>query len=204
MSRADIPGADAIVWLYDHWLKRGEPRPHAVVVEVGVALGKSVSYIADALILKHRRDVAVYAVDPWAGEGRNADQQRIASAGWRLSEVRESGDFTWYTRAMLAHAPEAFELVRPIRMPSVQASGAFADGSVDLVVIDGMHDEASVFADLMAWTPKLRPDGMIGGDDHDQTSFPGVVAACRRAFTRYMVTHEAGWPLWYVDLARHP
>ena len=56
MSRTDIPGWDPLVALYDKWLEK-EPRRNAVVVEVGVALGRTISYIADGCIANRRTDI---------------------------------------------------------------------------------------------------------------------------------------------------
>jgi cephalosporin hydroxylase len=191
MSRESIPGRDAITWIYDEWLKT-DPRPGAIVVEVGVALGKSISYLADRLLERGRRDVVLYAVDTWAGDARNGEQQALADAA--------GGDFTLYARMMLENAAAAFELVRPLRVDSARAARLFDASSVDLVVLDADHTEAAVAGELVAWCPKLRRDGWIGGDDHHDHDYPGVGRACRRAFGEggYEVWtgNDWGWPVW--------
>lgn len=48
------------------------------------------------------------------------------------------------------------------------------DGSLDFVFIDADHAYESVIKDIRAWTPKLRPGGMISGHD---THFVGVLQA---------------------------
>ena len=48
---------------------------------------------------------------------------------------------------------------------SEPASRGFADGSLDLVYIDGNHQSAYVTTDLKAWWPKVRTGGLVIGDD---------------------------------------
>ena len=103
MSRNNIPGRDAYLWLYDDFLA-SNPREDAIVVEVGVALGKSISYLAECCISENRRDIQIYAVDTWAGTARNGEQQAMGDAA--------GGDFSLYCKTMLEHCPQAFEMIR--------------------------------------------------------------------------------------------
>lgn len=50
-------------------------------------------------------------------------------------------------------------------------------GRVDFLYIDADHREASVRLDLTTWWPKLRPGGLIAGDDYDNPLYPGVTKA---------------------------
>lgn len=193
MSRDQIPGRDAIIWIYDEWLK-SNPRKGAIAVEVGVALGKSISYLADRLIELGRDDVTVYAVDPWAGYAQNGEQQQLAKDA--------GGDFCLYARQMLDHDPKAFERIRVIRAGSTAAACFFESWGLDLVVIDADHSYESVLAGLRAWLGRMRTDGWIGGDDHHAGEFPGVVRACTEIFGDPGVGYEVSmdnpyrWPLW--------
>jgi predicted O-methyltransferase YrrM len=56
------------------------------------------------------------------------------------------------------------------------SGGEVSDDTVDLLFIDGSHDEASVRRDLAVWTPKVYPGGIICGHDYHPT-WPSVVAA---------------------------
>jgi hypothetical protein len=187
MPRETIPGWDPIVEIYKQWTK-GPVRAQAVVVEVGVALGRSLSWLADWCILNKRTDVRIYAVDSWCGNARNGEQQTLSDL--------IGGDFTLYAKMMLQHDPEAFELIRPLRAPSIMAAEMFAAGSVDLCVIDGDHSYEAVRDDLTVWIPCMRHDGWIGGDDHHEVHHPGVIQACKERFgDSYEVFEGAnGWP----------
>jgi hypothetical protein len=66
-----------------------------------------------------------------------------------------------------------------IYQKSVEASSCFKDGSLDFIYIDGDHSEEAVFADLQAWWPKLRKDGLMGLDDYNP-NYPGLMNAAKR------------------------
>ena len=78
--------------------------------------------------------------------------------------------------------PKALEFIRPIRTVSKRACRMFPDHSVDLAVIDGDHSYEGCLSDIQDWLPRIRPGGYIGGDDHHETDWPGVVRACRDTF----------------------
>jgi hypothetical protein len=196
MSREQIPGWDPIVHIYKEWIK-APPRLGAVVVEVGVALGRSLTFIADWCLANDRRDIEVWAVDSWAGCEPNGEQQTMSAVA--------GGHFSLYAKMMLEHDPKAFEFIRPLRATSVQASRVFMPESVDLCVIDGDHRYEGCVLDIRAWLPKVRPGGWIGGDDHHPVHHPGVIKACREMFDHYEVVLEAnGWPDGSVWLKRLP
>ena len=51
------------------------------------------------------------------------------------------------------------------------AADKVKNGRLDFVFIDADHEYESVKKDIQAWTPKLKPGGMISGHDCE---FPGV------------------------------
>jgi predicted O-methyltransferase YrrM len=59
---------------------------------------------------------------------------------------------------------------------SIKAANSFANKSVDMVFIDGDHEEASVYQDIMAWMPKAKK--MVCGHDFDSDAVKsGIVRA---------------------------
>jgi hypothetical protein len=57
-----------------------------------------------------------------------------------------------------------------IRAESVLAAAQFEDNSLDFVYIDGNHDYKYVLNDIRTWYPKVKPGGVLCGDDVYSTS----------------------------------
>lgn len=55
--------------------------------------------------------------------------------------------------------------VRVMRSLSKHAALEVPDESLDVVYIDGDHTCRGIVTDLVAWWPKIRPGGVLGGDD---------------------------------------
>jgi predicted O-methyltransferase YrrM len=82
-----------------------------------------------------------------------------------------------------------------LQLPSVEAAETFADGSLDFVWIDACHWYAQIREDISAWVPKVKPGGVVGGDDFSQDLFPSVVRAVQEAFPAQIV-HTRGVSWW--------
>jgi len=177
MSYSDIPGFSGFLWLYDQAV--AEAKDGAVFVEVGVALGHSIAYLARKVIDSGKK-IQIWGVDPWDGYARNGEQQSALGADGT------PGDFTLFLRMMMKHAPEELERVRVVRATSAYASLMLQ--VADLVLIDGAHDYESVFGDIMVWRERIRRGGILAGDDHEP-AYPGVQKACWEEFgNTYQVT----------------
>jgi len=169
MGHANIPGYSGFLDVYDEAVDHFPSE--SVFVEVGVALGHSLAHLARRVI-ESKKKIEVWGVDPWEGNGRNGEQQEI------LGE-KPTGDFPLFCRMMLEQAPEELELVRIVRAPSWRAAMMFR--RVHFVLIDGAHDEQSVFDDIEEWYPKIARGGWIAGDDLSP-KYQGVRAAVERVF----------------------
>lgn len=75
------------------------------------------------------------------------------------------------------------------------AAALFEDASVDCVFIDACHDTLAVLRDIDVWLPKIRPGGIIAGDDYGWDS---VRTAVNQRFPSANVT-PIGW-VWWVTL----
>lgn len=58
---------------------------------------------------------------------------------------------------------------------SLDAVKDFSDNSLDFVYIDGNHDFYNVAADITFWTKKVRPGGIISGDDFFKHKGPSLI-----------------------------
>lgn len=145
----------------------------------------------------------------------------LALAGGRRQVVELGTGTAWTTIALAAADPRrrvtSFDpIVRPERerylallRPSardrielVQAPGAAAGPRaqlpVDMLYVDSSHERADVVAELEAWTPVLRPGGLVVLDDYGHDDYPGVAQAVaemglagRQVGTMFVHRHRA-------------
>lgn len=122
-----------------------------VGVEVGVFRGGFSRWMLD----NWRSCERYYMVDLWGPQDhyRQMDSASLAENLKRMEIAR---------RNVEPHAHKA----TLIRNSSVVAAAGFADASIDFVYLDARHTYDAVRADLLAWWPKVRPGGLVAGEDY--------------------------------------
>ena len=152
-------------------------------VEVGCWKGRSSLYLLER-IRESGKDIWLTCVDHFKGSKEHGDVDGDALYAEFMENVR---------------GYEGCELDVP-RLPSLTVAKLFVDGSVDFVFLDGSHEEQDVYDDIAAWSPKLKPTGVLAGDDI--TEFPGVRSALlRHGFgtkERPLVLGGSAQPSWIV------
>jgi len=157
--------------VYRHWLLTLPD--HAVCVEVGSYLGQSA--IAWGLMAKAtKRPLVLTCIDPFLG----VDESTIVQDEFKVEQRRILAECGGSMRAGFdrnVSLAGADGWVKARTTTSVEAAATFAPNSVDRVLIDGDHAEASVRADLDAWWPTLKPGGELVGHDDDWPSVHDTV-----------------------------
>ncbi len=125
-----------------------------IAVEVGVNQGAFSNHLLTNTSLEK-----LYCIDTWQNnygdvEGDDGDS-RFAEAKTTLSSYL--GD-----RAEM------------IRNTSLNASKQFENESLDFCYIDGDHSLEGIYIDLLAWVPKMKIGGIIGGHDYKDGKRSGV------------------------------
>lgn len=155
-------------------------------VEIGVWKGKSVSF-AGVEISNSGKKIKLDAVDTWEG----SPGEPI------LMEDESLINGTLYNEFIVNTVPVR-NIVRPVKMSSVEAAKLYDDNSLFFVFIDGSHLYEAVREDIIAWLPKVKSGGFIGGHDIDQPEeFNGVRRAVDELIgPQNIKVYNKGWASW--------
>jgi len=140
-ERLGLPGAWWQHVPFAHWLVYAvAPR---TLVELGTHAGVSYAAFCQAVV-RSRFDTRCYAVDTWQGDPHAGDCGEEVFEDLRRYHDEHHGGFSSLLRC-------TFD----------EALGQFADGSIDLLHIDGFHTYEAVRHDFDAWTPKLSDSAVV-------------------------------------------
>ncbi len=126
---------------FAHWVVAA-CRP-SVIVELGTHNGVSYAAFCEA-VAQYGIDARCYAVDTWQGDehaGHYGDA--VFEALRRFHDARYAG------------------FSELLRCTFQEALPHFADGSIDLLHIDGFHTYDAVRGDFESWRPKLSPRAVV-------------------------------------------
>jgi hypothetical protein len=150
-------------------------------IEIGVYRGRLLLPLSMVMAALGRGEAV--GIDPYSASA--AVQRDPHDVGFDLVAWAHNVDWEQLHSELLT-AIDAWNLTkycRLIRVTSEDAAGTFAPGSIDLLHIDGNHDEAAVARDVELYVPKVRPGGVVVLDD---VSWPSV----RKVFHDLRDSHE--------------
>jgi hypothetical protein len=131
----------------------------AVCAEVGVWKGNFSQRILEVV-----QPSELHLIDPWRAFG--GDDYEGARYGGKLEQGQAEMDAVHESVLRRFAAERSAGIVHVHRMLSLEAAATLADGRFDFVYIDGNHRYEFVRDDLTAFAPKLRPGGVLAGDDY--------------------------------------
>jgi len=181
MAYDSIPGWSSFLPTYDEMVDAA--RDGDTIVEIGVAFGRSLAYLARKAIDSGKR-IRVVGVDPWIDDRWEfpkdypTECDRPSWGGEHAEWARAlGGPFCAFITCMLQHAPKELERCIVLRCKSAEAARMI--GPCRGVLIDGSHNYEDVVADIAIWRPHVVPGGILAGDDYHEGDFPGVVRAVK-------------------------
>ena len=114
-----------------------------ILVELGVQSGNSFNAFCQA-VTTVGAGTQCYGVDTWKGDEHSGSYDPEIFSDLEAYQQREYGEFATL-----------------LRMTFDQAIPYFADGSVDLLHIDGYHTYEAVRQDFDTWLPKMSDKGVV-------------------------------------------
>jgi cephalosporin hydroxylase len=149
-------------WLYQRIINNIQSSGH--IVEVGTWKGRGAAFAA-VEIINSGKTIQFDCVDTWMG----SEEHQLGA----YCEDHDVINGTLYDTFLQNMKPVEGHY-NAVRLDSVSAAKLYNDNSLDFVFIDGAHDYDSVMADIQAWLPKVKPNGILAGDD---TLWPTVAKA---------------------------
>lgn len=166
----DVSRLDLVRWFRELDFRVG--------AEIGVAQGEFSKAICEV-----NPQVKLYGVDSWRPYSGYKDY------------VREDTFQTMYDEAMRRLDPyikrDRYEVVEKF---SQEALEDFEDGSLDFVYIDANHQDPFVTQDIIGWSKKVRPGGIVAG--HDYVRVKRVSWQVKDAIHKY--TKDNNIQPWFV------
>jgi predicted O-methyltransferase YrrM len=159
------------------WLRQRDESKQVIAVELGVWKGHSIGWLAS-----NCPTVEVYGVDLFEDTYRYQAHPRLQK------EAK-----TVYDHFLTSLDYYECKNVQAIRSLSWEAAKRFDDESVDFLFIDADHSYEAVKADIIAWLPKMKTDGIIAGHDFDNPKHPGVKQAVLELLGEPQTTEGTVW-----------
>lgn len=156
---------------------------NGVLVEVGSWLGKSVSFLATVSEF-NKNNNKIYAIDTWSGlDSEYMEQIKTKYAKASIYEIFEDNIVNCGFK----------NIIKPIISCSWEAANNFEDESCDFIFIDADHTYESVKKDILAWYPKLKPNGTLAGHDIFAEQIKRAVSETLSVFNKKWIQSGPCW-----------
>jgi predicted O-methyltransferase YrrM len=130
---------------------------NGTIVEIGAWKGRSTCCMGQ-IIKSSNKKVDFYTIDTWQGSNEEDHQEQI-------KELNQQGLTLYGEFKKHLSLCGVDDVVKPIKSTSIEASKTFEDATIDLLIIDGSHEYNDVLDDITFWYSKIKPGGIILGDD---------------------------------------
>lgn len=143
----------------------------SIFVEIGSWMGRSTSCLGQ-LVKESQKDIRIFAIDTFKGSEEHTEIVKdIENHSTSLLQIFKNN----------INICGVYDYITPIQGKSLDVVSQFEDESLDFIFIDASHDYENVLADITAWYPKLKPGGLIAGDDY-ALCWGGVIEAVNEYF----------------------
>ncbi|MDC6464867.1 class I SAM-dependent methyltransferase [bacterium] len=184
----DIEGWFGFKDLYDLVLNKKPNGSH--FVEIGCWKGKSSSYMATE-IANSGKSIQFDCVDIWEGGEEHFDPTSPTFEPNLVSNPK------YLYELFLNNMKPVKGYFQSYKGYSLEIVKQYKDKTLDFIFIDASHDYDNVFADITEWYKKLKPNGIIAGDDYSWCD--GVKNAVHDYFIPLNLKIQNTNGCWIVD-----
>jgi len=128
-----------------------------IMVEIGCYVGDSTEIFAQNV--GH-----MFCIDPW----ENGYDENDGASSLHPMDIVES---------QFKEMAKGFNNITRLKGKGEDFVNSFADKSLDMVYIDGLHTYDGVKNDIKMWATKIKDGGFLCGHDYGSKHFPGVKEA---------------------------
>ena len=168
--------------LYQTMIDRSTNGSH--IVEVGAWKGRSTSAMG-VMIKNSGKNIKFDVVDTFLGSEEHQNQESIQKG-------------TLYSEYINNIAPVE-DVVNTIVGDSSNVANFYKDESLDFVFLDGDHSYEGITKDILAWFPKLKPGGILAGDDYSK-EFPNVI----KSVSMHLADVDVAGNVWIYHKQKMP
>lgn len=161
----DIDGWFSYDYIYKDIVEQSND--NSLFVEIGSFKGRSTAFMATE-IANSGKKIKFDCIDPMkllSHYAKSAEEKPEVFEGYNEEDFHKR----------LETVKDYYNLKA---MTSDEAVHLYEDGSIDFLLIDGDHEYEAVKKDILNWLPKMRPGGLIAGDD---AYHPNIANAVRDA-----------------------
>ena len=176
----EIPGWFSYKQLYDEVVEKLPNNSN--IVEVGAWFGKSTNYLANK-IKQSEKKINFTTVDTFKG----SPTEDIHNNTLKVFDNDIYSEFMDSTVLL-----DNQNVVNIIKDTSVNAKDFFVNNCLDFIMIDAGHTYDDLKSDINAWYYKVKPGGIISGDDYIPM-FQGVIDAVNEYFYGQIKRTTTGW-----------
>lgn len=163
-----VPGWAAFHNLYINMVARAPMDRPSTFVEIGSWAGRSAALMG-VEIINSGKPITLHCIDPWVDGGPDLS----ATEHWK--GMRDHKLIDLFRR----NTKPVSSVIRMHHGLSEERYVDFEDYSIDFLMVDGLHTYEAVKQDIALYTPKMKHDGIMSGDDY---TWPGVKQAVDEAF----------------------
>ena len=152
------------------------------IVEVGAWFGKSTNFLAKK-IKESGKQINFTTIDTFKGSPNEMVQSNIL-------KVFDNDIYSEFMESAIML--DNISTINVIKDTSMNAKDSFVNNSLDFVMIDAGHTYEDVKNDIKSWYHKVKPGGIISGDDY-LPEFKSVMDAVDEYFYKQIKRTPTGW-----------